>query len=100
MRSVVSKPAELSALTTSACEAPFLMSTVFPRGSRCIRLHFFRLDCPSTRTKFLSSVSTMTHILPASLPAIFMQMCPIFIFVSPHPCRSLPISAGDECDLC
>src|SRR5213593_4292683 len=66
---------------TSSSDAPFLTSRLSLVGSRCFTFVLLRLTPlnflgPVTRTKFLSTTSTMTHFLPASRPLSLTHILP------------------------
>src|SRR3989344_4073058 len=74
-------PSFFSASETAWWLAPFSISMMRSMGSRWRMLHFLLRVSPSTRTKFLSRISTTAHLFPASLPAIFTHTLPMSIMV-------------------
>lgn len=66
----------------------FLISSFSFKGSRCRILHFLFLVSPAIMTKLSSITSTMMHLQPASLPAIFTHNCPISIVIPPKTNRT------------
>ena len=77
-------PAASSALTTSSSFAPRSIFNFSIVGSTWLTFALLRFIPviflgPVIKMKFLSIRSTMMHLRPISLPAIFVQILPIYI---------------------